>query len=325
MKIERCDFLLKVIELFGGIGAFTNALHKLNINHEIVDYIEADKNAVTAYNALYNQSFKPWMVENYSLPKGKKVDILMHGSPCQDFSRAGNRAGGKRGSGTRSSLLFETIRILEESDIKPTWVIWENVKAVLDKNFKNTFDIYLSEMESLGYYSKYQVLNAYDFGIPQKRERIFVISCLDKKDFSFENLCKFKPPSIRKFLETCVHEKYIVSQKSILSKINGTSTSSFKGRARIIDDFCYTILTNQVTIPNAGFVRVSDGKYRYLTEKECCRLMGFSNRDYALLYKIFKPRKEHLKSSILYKLFGNSIVVNILMEIVKEIERVEKL
>ena len=318
-------FLLKVIELFGGIGAFTNALHKLNINHEIVDYVEANKNAVIAYNALYNQSFKPCRVEHYNLPKGKKIDILMHGSPCQDFSRAGNHAGGEKGSGTRSSLLFETIRILSQSDIKPTWVIWENVKAVLDKNFKNTFHKYVFEMETLGYHSKYTVLNAYDFGIPQKRERIFVVSRFKKNNFSFEEVHKTKSPSIRKFLEPCVHEKYTVTQKSILSKIDGTSTSSFKGRARIIDDFCYTILTNQVTIPNAGFVRLSDDKYRYLTEKECCRLMGFSNRDYALLYKIFKPRKEHLKSSILYKLFGNSIVVNVLMEIVKEIERVEQL
>ena len=104
------------------------------------------------------------------------------------FSRVGLKRGGKKESGTRSSLLFETVRIIEEATYKPKWVIWENVKGVLDRNMRDSFFYYLKEMERLGYENKYEILNAMDFGIPQKRERIFVISYLGENQFDFENL-----------------------------------------------------------------------------------------------------------------------------------------
>ena len=95
----------------------------------------------------------------------------MHGSPCQDFSRIGKNEEGVKNSGTRLSLLFETIRIIKEMKDKPKWIIWENVKGVLDINMRDSFFIYLKELENLGYESKYEILNAMDFGIAQKRER----------------------------------------------------------------------------------------------------------------------------------------------------------
>jgi DNA (cytosine-5)-methyltransferase 1 len=98
----------------------------------------------------------------------------MHGSPCQDFSVAGKQAGGDEGSGTRSSLMYETLRIVEK--LQPKYVIWENVKNLLGKKHKHNWEAYCQRMDELGYTSHGQVLNAKDFGIPQNRERVFTVS-----------------------------------------------------------------------------------------------------------------------------------------------------
>ena len=118
---------LKVIELFGGIGAPRQALQKLGIDFEVVDYVEIDKYAVKSYNAIYNENYEPQDITQWD--KDIEVDLIMHGSPCQDFSLAGKQAGGDEGTGTRSSLMYETIRIVEK--LKPKFVIWENVKNLL--------------------------------------------------------------------------------------------------------------------------------------------------------------------------------------------------
>lgn len=203
---------LNIVELFGGIGAIRKALIKAKIPHKVVDYVEIDKNCVKSYNALYNEEYEPKSVIGYRLPD-EKVDILMHGSPCQDFSRVGLKRGGKKESGTRSSLLFETVRIIEEATYKPKWVIWENVKGVLDRNMRDSFFYYLKEMERLGYENKYEILNAMDFGIPQKRERIFVISYLGENQFDFESLEKQK---LRIFFQVSIHlQRFACSFKII--------------------------------------------------------------------------------------------------------------
>lgn len=163
---------LKVLELFGGIGACSKALEKLCIDYEIVDYVEIDKYAVASFNAIHNTHFEEQDITQWD--KQIDVDLIMHGSPCQDFSLSGKQAGGDEGSGTRSSLMYETIRIVEK--LKPKYVIWENVKNLLSKKHRHNFDKYLETMESLGYKNYYQVLNAKDYGIPQNRERVFTIS-----------------------------------------------------------------------------------------------------------------------------------------------------
>lgn len=117
---------LNVIELFGGIGAFTQAVKSLDIPINIVDYVEINPYSVKSYNAINDTDFPPRDITQYHA-WDKKVDVVMHGSPCQDFSIAGKQKGGTEGSGTRSSLLYETIRIVEEC--KPKVVIWENVRA----------------------------------------------------------------------------------------------------------------------------------------------------------------------------------------------------
>ena len=316
--------MIKILELFGGIGSPRKALINLGIPYKVIDYIENDKNCVKSYNQLYGEDYKPQSVTDYH-PPDIKIDVLMHGSPCQDFSRIGMKQGGEVGSGTRSSLLFETIRIIKEMKEKPTWVIWENVRGVLDRNMRDSFFYYLKELEELGYQNKFEILNAMDFGVAQKRERIFVVSCLEGNTFSFENLERRQAHSIKKILETEVSKKYLVHQPSMLKLMdtNNDYRRDFKARVQIIDDFAYTISTKQMRIPNAGLVDLGNGKYRYLTERECFLLMGFSEEDFKRLREIY-PEKEKTTSSILYKQAGNSIVVQVLEAIFRELLGVDK-
>lgn len=169
--------MLRVLELFGGIGACSKALTNLGIEHEIVDLVEIDKYAVKSFNAVHGTNFEPQDITKWD--KDIEVDLIMHGSPCQDFSVAGKQAGGDKDSGTRSSLMYETLRIVEK--LKPKYVIWENVKNLLSKKHRHNFDAYLEAMEKLGYKNYYQVLNAKHYGVPQNRERIFTVSILEDK------------------------------------------------------------------------------------------------------------------------------------------------
>lgn len=312
---------VKILELFGGIGAIRKAFINLKIPYEVVDYVEIDKACVKSYNALYGESYKPKSVVGYIAPN-EKIDLIMHGSPCQDFSRIGKKQGGVKNSGTRSSLLFETIRIIKEMKEKPKWIIWENVKGVLDRNMRDSFFIYLKELENLGYESKYEILNAMDFGIPQKRERVFVVSYLGKNNFSFNKLERKETRPLSEFLERDVSELYTMTQPYMLKFLNKGIDNSFRGRLKVIKDFSYTISTKQMRVPNSGIIDIGNGQYRYLTERECLRLMGFDDIDINKLEEAH-PRRKNCTSSKLYKQAGNSIVVDILMAIIKEIHRME--
>ena len=131
---------------------------------------------------------------------------------CQDFSLAGKQAGGDEGSGTRSSLMYETIRIVKK--LKPKYVIWENVKNLLSKKHRHNFDAYLDTMEKLGYKNYYQVLNAKDYGIPQNRERVFTISILGDKTYEFPPKQELKL-KLKDMLEYEVDEKYYLSDEQV--------------------------------------------------------------------------------------------------------------
>ena len=308
---------VKILELFGGIGAIRKAFINLKIPYEVVDYVEIDKACVKSYNELYGEDYKPKSVVGYKVPN-ENIDLIMHGSPCQDFSRIGKKQGGVKNSGTRSSLLFETIRIIKEMKDKPKWIIWENVKGVLDRNMRDSFFIYLKELEYLGYESKYEILNAMDFGIPQKRERIFVVSQFGENNFSFNKLERKETRPLSEFLEKDVSEVYTMTQPYMLKFLNKGIDNSFRGRLKVIKDFSYTISTKQMRVPNSGIIDIGNGKYRYLTERECLRLMGFDDCDIDKLEEVHARRK-NCTSSKLYKQAGNSIVVDVLIAIIKEI------
>lgn len=207
--------MIRVLELFAGIGACSKALTNLGVEHEIVDAVEIDKYAVQSFNAVHGTDFEPQDITKWD--KDIECDLIMHGSPCQDFSVAGKGAGGDKDSGTRSSLMYETLRIVEK--LKPKYVIWENVKNLLSKKHRHNFDAYLEAMERLGYRSQYQVLNAKDYGVPQNRERVFTVSIRNDLDVDFG----FPKPQeltirLKDVLEPQVDEKYYLSDEQV-SKI----------------------------------------------------------------------------------------------------------
>lgn len=305
--------MIKILELFGGIGAPRKALVNLGIDHKAIDYVEIDEKAVRAYNALYDNRYRTQSVVGYNL----MPDILVHGSPCQDFSRAGIRLGGKGEDKTRSSLMWETLKIIENLGAwKPKYVVWENVKGVLDKDMIHSFSKYLTEMNRLGYTNSFEVLNSMDFGIPQKRERVFTISILGKGIFDFSKLEKKKPRNIQEFLESNVTaNQYKINIPSMLNRIREFAPPDVNYRfLDVIESHCWTISTRQDRSPNAGIIPLSDGQYRYLTERECWRLMGFTDEDFEEVLKEY-PSKPNKRNATLYKLAGNTIVVNVLEEI----------
>ncbi len=207
---------LKVNELFSGIGAFRKALINLDIPHEIVGISEIDKHAIKSYEAIYGST------RNYGdISKVERLDyadLWTYGFPCQDISVAGLQKGIVKGQ-TRSGLLYEIQRLLTvagENDELPKYLILENVKNLVGKKFKSQFLDWLEWLDELGYNSYWQVINASDCGIPQNRERVFVISILKSIDTGF----LFPKPiplttSMTDFLESDVDEKYYLSNTYI--------------------------------------------------------------------------------------------------------------
>ena len=166
---------LKVIELFGGIGACSKALERLGIEHEIVDYVEIDKYAVKSFNAIHNTNFEPQDITTWD--KDIEVDLICGGFPCQDISLAGQQKGIIKGE-TRSGLMYEMMRIIHK--LKPKYVIAENVKNILSDRFRPQLEEYLCFLNDNGYKVTMDILNAKDFNIPQNRERIFIIGVRDE-------------------------------------------------------------------------------------------------------------------------------------------------
>ena len=308
--------MIKILELFGGIGSPRKALINLGIPVKAINYVEIDEKAVKSYNSIFKKDleYRTQDVVGYNL----KPDILIHGSPCQNFSIAGKQEGGDKGSNTKSSLMWETINIINQmGEWKPKIVIWENVKNVLSKHMIHNFNLYLSEMESMGYTNSYEVLNTLDFRLPQHRERVFTISMLNGLKFNFNKLERKAYRPMSEFLEDTKEDKYIVTQPSILKKINN-SNSKFKGKIYIIKDYCMTITTKQMRCPNSGVVDLGNGKYRYLTERECRRLQGYDDEDFEAALKS-NPSRQGKLNGALYKQAGNSIPVPIFESIFKEL------
>ena len=215
--------MLKIMECFAGIGACSKALENLKIPHEIVDAVEIDKYAIKSFNAIHGTNFEPQDITAWD--KDIECDLIMHGSPCQDFSLAGKQAGGDEGSGTRSSLMYETLRIVEK--LKPKYVIWENVKNILSKKHIYNWECYCNRMNDLGYCNWCNVMNAKDYGVPQNRERVFTVSI--RKDVSSDEFVFPKPKKLTKFLkdviDSKVDDKYFLSEAQMQNFAKSTFRS----------------------------------------------------------------------------------------------------
>lgn len=304
---------VQILELFGGIGSPRCALRNLGIPTKAIDYVEIDEKAVRSYNNMFSEElpYKTQSVVGWNL----KPDILIHGSPCQDFSIAGHQRGADEGSETRSSLMWETIHIIEQmGQWKPQYIIWENVKNVKSKHMIANFVRYQKELEQMGYTNNYEVLDAREFGLPQARERVFTISCLKGEKFNFDDLIRTPMQDIRDFLEDndSVPEAYDVTQSSVRNVIGQTGIK----RATVIKDYAFTITTRQDRTP-AQVIDCGGGRFRYLTELECWRLQGYTDEDFERAKAVHKRAGRYYTA--LYKQAGNSIAVPIFESIFRKI------
>ena len=385
---------MKVLSLFSGIGAFEKALDRLNIDYELVAFSEIDKYAVKSYCAIHGVDESMNLgditkVDENSLPKD--IDLITYGFPCQDISLAGKQKGmfNDDGTQTRSGLFFEALRIIEAT--KPKIAIAENVRNLTSKKFKEQFEIVLGSLEEAGYSNYWKVLNAKDYGIPQNRERVFIISIRKDIDKGYE----FPEPfplqlRLKDMLDDEVDEKYFMSEKAI-DYICATGTKTFHYEPEIDLEIARPLTStmhkshraSQDNYVSEAFVKegikttIKDGKpfiavrqatkkgyaeavkpvclnskggrggvdglqpslqdrvydsdaistavttsympnfthglrIRKLTPKECFRLMGFDDEDFA--------KAETVNSNTqLYKQAGNSIVVDVIEKIYEKL------
>lgn len=327
----------------------------MNKEWQLVNFCEFDKYATKSYCAVHNVD------ESLNLGDITKVDetqlndftMMCGGSPCQDFSVAGKQAGAEWtcadcghkynpleahwstrdkcpicGSQniekTRSSLLVEYLRILRVKH--PKFAMYENVKNIVGKQFKKTFDMFIAELNEYGYNTYWKVLNAKDYGVPQNRERVYIFivdKSLDNGKFEFpegfDNGIRLKD-----ILETEVDDKYylseettarfITSENSLSSLLYDGSQAKREGKSREYNDFAPTLSARDYKDPRmVNDEKKSNFHIRKLTPKECWRLMGFSDDSFNAAKSV------GVSDSQLYKQAGNSIVTDVLYYIYLEI------
>lgn len=204
---------IKVIELFAGIGSQAMALRNIGVDYEVIGISEIDKFACKSYEAIHGKTFN--FGDIAKIDELPYCDLLTYSFPCQDLSVAGKQKGISKG--TRSGLLLEVERLLlkaRENGTLPKFLLLENVKNLVGKKFIGDFEKWLSFLNSLGYYSNWEVLNAKDYGIPQNRERVFVISSLKNIHYEFPRPVELKL-KMKDLLEENVNGKYYLSERHL--------------------------------------------------------------------------------------------------------------
>lgn len=202
---------MRVLELFSGYGSQALALENLGIEFTS-DISEIDQYAIKAYNQIHGDTHNWGDINKIDETKLPYYDLITYSSPCQDFSVAGLGKGGDKDSGTRSSLLWECERIIRA--VKPKYLLMENVKNLVGEKHKHNFIRWLRVLEMMGYWNFWQVLNAKDYGVPQNRERVFVVSILGGGQYLFPNKIKLEK-RLKDILEPVVDEKYYLSNKMV--------------------------------------------------------------------------------------------------------------
>lgn len=337
--------MLKVFEAFSGIGTQHMALRNLNLDYEVVAIAEIDKYAIKSYEAIHGKSNNVGDISKLKAENIPDHDLFTYSFPCQDISLAGRQNGFKKDSGTRSSLLWECNRVIELK--KPKYLLLENVKNLVGKRFKDDFDDWLMHLETLGYTNYWQVVNAKDYGVPQNRERVFVVSILGEHDpYVFPEPLPLTI-ELKDILEKEVADKYYLSDDKVSTlkrnsqnKGHTINSSDWWGlnrnqtqnaiiaasRGRYVKYDGYTGrrteqhleinkqgTSNTLTsVQKDNYVIEPPFRLRKLTPKECWRLMGCTDEDF--------HKAEAVNSNTqLYKQAGNAIVVDVLEHLFRQL------
>lgn len=221
------DKPIRLIELFAGVGSQAMALRDLGIPFEHWRVCEFDKYAITSYNAIHGTEFEPSDIcqlhaEDLGITDTDKyLYIMTYSFPCQDLSKAGKGKGMARGGNTRSGLLWEVERLLDECNELPRFLLMENVPDVVGAANVKHFAEWVQKLESLGYYNKWEILNAKDYGIPQNRERCFMVSLQGDYYYDFPKPVPLEL-RLKDMLEDDVPESYYISDAQVEKIINST-------------------------------------------------------------------------------------------------------
>lgn len=305
------------IDLFAGIGGFRLALESLG--GKCVYSSEWDKYARQVYQDNYGEipDGNITQVDETAIPEH---DILCAGFPCQAFSISGKQKGFEDSRGT---LFFDVARIVKYQ--QPKIVFMENVKNFAAHDKGRTLAVVKNTMQELGYSFSYKVLNAADYGIPQKRERIYMV-CF-RKDIGIQEFIFPEPFQLKKHVEDYllpeeqVPEKYYVKRSDISMKKKSDDEYSEKTiRLGTVNkggqgERIYSTKGIAITLSAYGggiFAKTGgyliNGRYRRLVPRECARLMGYPD-----LFKIIDNDNQA------YKQFGNSVVIDVLQMIAEQI------
>ncbi|MCB5077956.1 DNA cytosine methyltransferase [Streptococcus phage phiKSM96] len=317
---------MKFLDLFSGIGGFRLGMEAAG--HKCLGFCEIDKFARKSYKAIHNTKGEIELhditaVSDDTIRKIRSVDIICGGFPCQAFSIAGNRRGFED---TRGTLFFEIARFA--SILRPKYLFLENVKGLLSHDRGTTFETILKTLDELGYNVEWQVLNSKNFGVPQNRERVFIIGHLRREStrriFPLEgngSKIDIEQPKIKKVGNIRKKGKSqsgdVVSVDSLAPTLCSTTTQKdpLKILLNIVSGQSSSRprpLTSNSYQENNVLKDTCNFRIRKLTPRECWRLQGFP--DWA-----FDKAQEVNSNSQLYKQAGNSVTVNVITAIAKKL------
>lgn len=203
---------LRVFEAFAGYGSQAMALRNIGIPYRVVGISEIDKYAIKAYNAVHGETRNYGDISKIEWEDVPDFDLFTYSFPCTDLSNAGKQAGFEEGSGTRSSLLWECRKAIEVK--RPAFLLMENVKALVSEKFMPGFRKWIDWLSGMGYTNFSEVLNAKDYGVPQNRERIFVVSTLENTWYHFPQPVRLEK-KLQDVLEEDVDKKYYIAQEKV--------------------------------------------------------------------------------------------------------------
>lgn len=300
---------IRLIELFSGIGSQAKALERIQANFEHYRICEFDKYAVQSYNAIHGTDFKPTDItkitaDDLGITDTDKYEYIMtYSFPCTDLSVAGKQAGMAKGSGTRSGLLWEVERLLTECKELPQVLLMENVPQVLNGDFGGWLDF----LDGLGCRNYYKCLNAKNYGIPQNRDRCFMVSVLGDYYYDFPKpvplltyLDDIKLPyeKLQQFTKKYYGNKYIKT---------GTLDKAFAmGMAKLDGDISCCITARSAASANTQYLTRDNGEVTIIDGIELFRVFGFDDADF------YKAKAAGVSDSQLYRQAGNSICVPVL-------------
>lgn len=304
---------IKLLSLFSGIGAFEEALKNIGIDYELINYCEFQSFIAKAYSLIHNVD------ENLNLGDITKVDettlkdfdLMTYGFPCQDISALGTQKGffDEDGKLTRSGLFFEAMRIAKYK--KPKYMIAENVKALVSKKMKSNFDEMLKLLNDIGYNSYYKVLNSKDYGIPQSRSRVFIISIrkdIDDGNFNFPDKQELKIKASDLYDDCDIDDEFYLQEKHY-KYFNEFRLN--KKYSSVNSDVLVCMRTKEGQKSNShNFVKDNKG-YRILTNRELFAFQGFK-KEYGDLLK-----NNGFTTLQIGYMCGNSITVTLLESIFK--------